>query len=146
MDQLLLDVGLDANAAVAAITKVLKVGLVTDAAAIMTAELLWNLTHRVLLDVELDAAGTADVMSELLETQGWWMAAAPCRRKWSSSSTTVPTEHESTPAPTTIMPEVKSTFAPASTPLTAYSHDALTITEDAPEAQTPAPTVMPEDE
>ncbi|KAE8976585.1 hypothetical protein PR001_g25377 [Phytophthora rubi] len=60
MDQLLLDVGLDANAAVAAITKVLKVGLVTDAAAIMTAELLWNLTHRVLLDVELDAASTAD--------------------------------------------------------------------------------------
>ncbi|KAE9167319.1 hypothetical protein PF004_g28863 [Phytophthora fragariae] len=55
MDQLLLDVGLDANAAVAAITKVLKVGLVMDAAAIMTAELLWNLTHRVLLDVELDA-------------------------------------------------------------------------------------------
>ncbi|KAE9059113.1 hypothetical protein PF010_g30750 [Phytophthora fragariae] len=131
MDQLLLDVGLDANAAVAAITKVLKVGLVMDAAAIMTAELLWNLTHRVLLDVELDAAGTADVMSELLETQG---------------CTTVPTEHESTPAPTTIMPEVKSTFAPASTPLTAYSHDALTITEDAPEAQTPAQTVMPEDE
>ncbi|KAE9285843.1 hypothetical protein PR003_g26473 [Phytophthora rubi] len=86
MDQLLLDVGLDANAAVAAITKVLKVGLVTDADAIMTAELLWNLTHRVLLDVELDAASTADVMSELLETQGWWMAAAPCRRKWSSSS------------------------------------------------------------
>ncbi|KAE8973100.1 hypothetical protein PR002_g26302 [Phytophthora rubi] len=96
MDQLLLDVGLDANAAVAAIIKVLKVGLVTDAAAIMTAELLWNLTHRVLLDVELDAASTADVMSELLETQG--------------------------------------------------CHDALTITEDAPEAQTPAPTVMPEDE
>ncbi|KAE8886457.1 hypothetical protein PF003_g29641 [Phytophthora fragariae] len=55
MDQLLLDVGLDANAAVAAITEVLKVGLVTDAAAIMTAESLWNLTHRVLLDVELDA-------------------------------------------------------------------------------------------
>ncbi|KAE8913192.1 hypothetical protein PF003_g2514 [Phytophthora fragariae] len=118
MDQLLLDVGLDANAAVAAITKVLKVGLVMDAAAIMTAELLWNLTHRVLLDVELDAA----------------------------VSTTVPTEHESTPAPTTIMPEVKSTIAPASTPSTAYSHDALTITEDAPEAQTPAQTVMPEDE
>ncbi|KAE9340950.1 hypothetical protein PF008_g10870 [Phytophthora fragariae] len=55
----LLDVGLDASAAVAAITEVLEVGLFTDAAAILTADLMWNLTLRVLLDVEPDAPSSA---------------------------------------------------------------------------------------